>query len=101
MALQCLSVEYVLDGVGMFVNLVVEKEARNIAQRNAIFFVLNSVRMPPQHMENFSRPVEIMQCQEHKLFAGTKYFLKAEPFLKMSSAAGDHQEHGEVTTQHG
>ena len=64
------------------------------------FFVLNSVRMPPQHMENFSRPLEIMQCQEHKPFAGTKCFLKAEPMLKMSSAAEDHQQHGQVTTQH-
>ena len=28
-----------------------------------------------------------MQCQQHKTSAGTKYFLKAEPLLKMSSAA--------------
>jgi hypothetical protein len=76
----------------------VEKEARNIAQRNAIFFVLNLVRMPPQHMENFSRPFEIMKCQENKPFDGT-CFLKAEPLLKMSSAAGDHQQRGQVTTQ--
>jgi hypothetical protein len=38
-------------------------------------------------MENFSRPLEMMHCQEHKPFAGTKCFLKAEPLLKMSSAA--------------
>jgi hypothetical protein len=36
------------------------------------FFVLNLVVMPPQHMENFSRLLEMMQCQEHKPFAGTK-----------------------------
>jgi len=49
-------------------------EARNIAQPYAIFFVLNSVTVPPQHMENFSRPLEMMQCQEHKPFAGTDVF---------------------------
>jgi hypothetical protein len=76
-------------------------EARNIAQQYAIFFLLNSVEQPPQHMENFSRPWEMMQCQEHRPFAGTKCFLKAEPLLKMSSAADDHQQHGQVTTQHG
>jgi len=66
-----------------------------------IFCVLNSVTLPPQHMENFSRPLEIMQYQEHKPVAGTKYFLKAEPFLKMSSAADYHQQNEQVTTQHG
>jgi hypothetical protein len=34
------------------------------------FFMLNLVRMPPQHMENFRRLLEIMQCQEQKPFAG-------------------------------
>ena len=43
----------------------------------------------------------MMQCQEHKPFASTKCFLKAEPLLKMSSAADDHQQNGQVTTQHG
>jgi hypothetical protein len=65
------------------------------------FFVLNSVTMPPQHMENFSRPLEMMQYQAHKPFAGTKYCLKAEPLLKMSSSADDHQQNGQVTAQHG
>ena len=64
------------------------------------FFGLNSVTVPPQHMENFSRPLEMMQCQGHKPFAGTKCILKAEPSLKMSSAADDHQQHGQVMTQH-
>jgi hypothetical protein len=58
----------------------------------AIFCVLNSVKLPPQKMEKFSSTLEIMQCQEHKPFAGTKYFLKAEPLLKMSSAANDRQQ---------
>jgi len=64
------------------------------------FFVLNSVTVSPQQMENFSRPLEMMQCQEHKPFDSTKYFLNAEPLLKMSSTADDHQQHGQVTTQH-
>ena len=42
----------------------------------------------------------MMQCQGHKPFAGTKCFLKAESLLKMRSAADDHQQHGQVTTQH-
>jgi hypothetical protein len=62
------------------------------------FFVLNSVRMP-QHTENFSRPLEMTECQEHTLFAGTKFFMKAKPLVKMSSAADDHQQHGQMTTQ--
>jgi len=66
-----------------------------------LFFVLNSVTMSPQHMENFSKPMEIIQCKEPKPLAGTKCFLKAEPLLKMNSAAADHQQHGQVTTQHG
>jgi len=40
----------------------------------------------------------MMQCQEHKPFAGTKCFLKAENLLKMSSAADDRQYHGQLTT---
>jgi len=37
------------------VYLVMEKEAWNIVQRYAIFCVLNSVTVPPQHVENYSR----------------------------------------------
>jgi len=50
---------------------------------------------------NFSRPLEMMQCPEHKPSADTKCFLKAENLLKMSSAADDPQQHGQVTAQHG
>ena len=41
------------------------------------------------------------KCKEQKPFAGTKCFLKAEPLLKMSSAADVHQQQGQVTTQRG
>jgi hypothetical protein len=58
-------------------------------------FVLKTV--PPKHMDNFSRPLEMIQCQEHKPFAGTICFLNAEPLLKTSSAADGHQQHGQVT----
>jgi len=87
----------------VFVNLAMKMEARNIAQRYVILCVcvLNSVTLPPQHMENFSRPLEMTQCQKHKTFAVTKCFLKAEPLLKMSSAADDHQQNGQVTIKHG
>ena len=74
-------------------------EGRNIAQWYAIFFVLNSVTVSPQHVENFSKPLEMVQCQEHKPFDGTKCVLKAEPSLKVSSAADEHQQNGQVTTQ--
>ena len=64
------------------------------------FFVLNMLTLPPQHMENFSRPLEMTEYHEHMHFAGTKYVPKAEPLLKMNSAADDHQQQGQVTTQH-
>ena len=64
------------------------------------FCVLNSVTMP-QHMEHFSRPLEMMQCLKDKPFAGTTCFLKAELLLKVSRKADDHQQHGQVTKQYG
>ena len=85
-------------------NLVMEMKAWNIMQWYAIFLcvcVLNSVTIPPQHIENYSKPLEMMQCQEHKTFAGTKCFLIAEPLSKTSSAPDNHHQHREVTTQHG
>ena len=70
----------------MFVNLVLQMEARNIAQ--CFFFILlNLVRILPKHVGNFSRTLEMMQCHGHKPVTVTKYFLKAEPLLKLSSAA--------------
>jgi hypothetical protein len=45
-------------------------------------------------MENFSRPLEMMQCQLHKPLTGIKCFLKAELLLNMSNTADDHQQHG-------
>jgi hypothetical protein len=65
------------------VNLVIKLKARNIAHRYAIFFVLNSVTLPPQYMGNFSRSLEMIQCPEHKPFADTVCFLKEEPLLKL------------------
>jgi hypothetical protein len=58
---------------------------------NSAFKGLNSVKMPPKNMENFSTPLEIMLCPENKLSAGTKCFLEAETLLKTSRAADDHQ----------
>ena len=39
-------------------------------------------------MENFCRPLEMLQCQEHKPFAGTKCFLQAEHLLKNEQRSG-------------
>ena len=83
-----------------FVNHVVEREVWNIAQRYAFLCVKLGDNATTTN-RNFSRPLEMMQCQEHKPFAGTKCFLKAENLLKMSSATDDHQEHGQVAKQHG
>jgi hypothetical protein len=41
---------------------------------SSFLFELNSVTMPPQYIENFSRSLEMMQCQKHKPFAGKKMF---------------------------
>ena len=100
MAVQCLSVEQVLDMSGGVGEL---HENGSTEHRAAVchLFVLNSETVSPQQMENFSRPLEMMQCQEHKPFASTKCFPRAEPLLKMSSAADDHQQQGHVTTQLG
>ena len=101
-ALQCLSVKQVHDMSG---GVCEPCHGNESTEHRAVvwhlFCVSNLVTMPPQHMENFSRPLEMTQCQEHNPFAGTKCFMKAEPLLKMSSATDDHQQHTEVTTQHG
>ena len=51
-------------------------------------FVLNSVTVPPQDMENFSRPLEMMQCQEHKPFAGTKMFSEGRTIVEDEQRSG-------------
>jgi len=83
------------------VNPVVEMEAWNNAQQYALRVCVKLGDSATTTHRNFSRPLEMMQCQEHKPFAGTKCFLKAENLLKMGSAADDHQQHVQVTTQHG
>jgi len=64
-------------------------EARNIAQRYAIFFfTLNSVTLPPQHMGYFSRPLEIKQCQEHKPFRLHKMFSEGRNLVEDEQRSG-------------
>jgi hypothetical protein len=75
-------------------------DAWNIAQRYAFFCVKLGDNATTTH-RNFSRPLEMTQCPENKTFAGTKCFLDAENLLKMNSAADDHQQQGQVTTQQG
>jgi hypothetical protein len=75
-------------------------KAQNILQWCAIFFVSNTVRMPLKHTENFGMPFEMTEFQQQNPFAGIKCFLQPEPLLKTSSAADDHQQHGQITTLH-
>ena len=83
-------------------NLVMEMEARNITQRYVchLLFVKLSESATMTYGK-LQRSLEIMHCQQHKPFTGTKYFLKAESLLKMSSAADYYQQNGQLTTQHG
>jgi hypothetical protein len=67
-----------------------EMELRNMAQRHAISFVLNSVSLPPQHMENYSRPfgddavsrAQAFRCppppQKKKAFSESRTFIEDE-----------------------
>jgi hypothetical protein len=77
----------------VFVNLVVEMEAQNIAQWYAIFFCVklgdNATTTPGKLQQTFVDDA----CQQHKPFTGTKCFLNAELLLKMSSAEDSHQQH--------
>ena len=77
MAVQCLSVEKVLDMSGGVCELVIKrKHGTSRSDMPPFLFVLNSVTMPPKHMENFSRPLETMRCQKHKPFAGKNVFCR-------------------------
>jgi len=64
-------------------------EAWNIVQHYAIFsIVLNSVTLPPQHMEYFSRPLEMMQCQENKPFRWHKMFSEGSNLVEDEQRSG-------------
>jgi hypothetical protein len=81
------------------VNLVVEMEARNIAQRNAIFFCVKLGENATTHgklQQAFRR-----SCNVKSTSLSLARFLKAESLIKMSSAARNHEQHGQVTTQNG
>ena len=43
---------------------------------------------------------KLQQAFGDDAFSRAQAFLQAEPSLKMSSAADDRQQHGQVTTQH-
>jgi hypothetical protein len=93
-------VEQVLN-VSEGVNLAMKMVARDIAQRCAIFFfVLNSLSDSASTKHGkFQQAFGDGLCEQHTPFVGTICSLKAEPLLKMSSAADDNQRHGLVTTQ--
>ena len=80
-----------------------EKKARNIAQRYAIFSFCvklgdNATTTHGKLQQAFGDDA-MSKAQAFRW--QKKCFLKAEFFLKMSSAADDHQQRGQVTTQHG
>ena len=52
------------------------------------FFVLNLVTLPQQHMEYFSRPLEMMQCQEHKPFHWHKMFSEGRNLVEDEQRSG-------------
>ena len=72
---------------GVVCALVMKLETQNIAQRYA-FFVLNSVTLPPQHMHYFRRPLEMMQCQEHKPFHWHKMFSEGRTLVEDEQRSG-------------
>ena len=82
-AVQCLSVEEVLDMSGSVGEPRLWKWKHGTS-RNVMpsFFVLNSVTLPPQHMVYFSWPLEMMQCQEHKPFRWHKMFSEGRTLVE-------------------
>jgi hypothetical protein len=51
-------------------------------------FVFNSVTLPSQHMGYFSRPLEMMQCQEHKPFHWHKMFSEGRTLVEDEQRSG-------------
>ena len=84
----------------VFVNHVVEMEARNIAQRHANFFCVKPGDIATTTHEKLQQAFGDDVMSRAQVFPGTKCFLKAEPLFKIGSAADEHQQHGQVTTQH-
>jgi len=64
-----------------------ENEAWNIAQRYA-FFVLNSVTMPPQQMENFSMPLEMIKMSRAQTFRWYGMFSESRTFVEDEQRIG-------------
>jgi len=46
------------------------------------------VTLPPQQMEYFSRPLEMMQCQEHKAFRWHKMFSEGRNLVEDEQRSG-------------
>jgi len=76
----------------VFANLVTKMEARNIAQRYAIFFVLHSVTVPPQHVVNFSRQAGDDAMSRAQAFRWHKMFFEGRTIVE------DEQRNGRAST---
>jgi len=66
-------------------------ENRSTKHRTALchfFFVLNSVTLPPQHMEYFSRHLDMIQCEEHKPFRWHKMFSEGRTLVEDEQCSG-------------
>jgi len=105
MALQCLSVKLVPDVSGRVCEPCRGNGSTEHAQRYATLCVCVCVcvklgdKVTTTHgkIQQVSGDDAMSRSQG---FPSTKYFLKAESLLKFSISANDHQQHGQVTTQH-
>ena len=89
MALQCLSVKLVPDVSGRVCEPCRGNGSTEHAQRYATLCVcvcvLNWVTKSPQHMEKFSRSLEMTQCQDHKAFLAQNIFWRQNPYWSLAS----------------
>jgi hypothetical protein len=67
---------------------VCDPRHKNGNTEHRAFFVLNSVTVPPQHMENFGRTLEMMQCQERKPFRWHKMFSEGRTLVEDEHPSG-------------
>ena len=84
----------------VFANLVTKMEARNTAQWYAIFICVKLGDSATTTHGKLQQAFGDDAMSRAQAFRWNRCFLKAEPLLKMSSAADDHQQHGQVTTRH-
>ena len=75
-------------------------ESRNIAQRYSIFFCVKLGDSATTTHGNLKQAFGDDAMSRAQAFRWHKMFSEGRPLLMMSSAADDHQQHRQVTTQH-